>query len=267
MTLSRLFSRPADLFPALLIVVGLLLVAAPAFSAEVVDPLLGTAIADADADEVADALGATAQQPKGSTNKTSTAIESVVAHPSPAIGYRPPRRGAPRARVGGGLRGSVAQPTLVALAPEEIAGTGSATPSLFWYIDALPAQDTELVFTLSEEDSIEPLVEARIERPLRAGVHRIRLDELGVRLEAGTEYEWAVSLVVDPSRRSQDVIARGYIQRVGPATALPAGDTSDLWYDALASVTDALHANPADTGLRHACDALLRQAGLDDSLQ
>jgi len=61
--------------------------------------------------------------------------------------YNPPRRGSPRAKVGGGLRGATALPTLLALAPDHLAQTVSARPALFWYIDAQLTSGAQIVFT------------------------------------------------------------------------------------------------------------------------
>jgi hypothetical protein len=186
--------------------------------------------------------------------------------------YRPPRRGAPRARVAGGLRAGRALPTPLALAPEHLAHTASADPSLFWHVDERPPAHVKVVFTLIHEDDIEPLVESQLPPPRRAGIQRIRLAQFGVQLDPEAEYEWSVALVPDPDQRSRDVISTGYLRRVAPPAELSGEQQGvtvstyaslGLWYDALEAASDAIDAAPSDPGLRHQRDALLRQGGLE----
>jgi hypothetical protein len=188
--------------------------------------------------------------------------------------YRPPRRGSPRARVGGGLRGALALPTPLALAPEHVGQTVFAQPSLFWHLDGSPGRGGQFVFTLIDEEGIDPLVEARLAAPERSGIWRIRLADYGVRLEPGTEYQWSVALIADPARRSKDVVSTGYIRRVATPGKLELGQPGvgayadlGLWYDALESISDAIDASPNDPVLRGHRNALLRQAKLDAAIE
>jgi hypothetical protein len=186
--------------------------------------------------------------------------------------YKPPLRGKPRARIGGGVRSASADwPSLYALAPEHTGQTISPQPSLFWYVDGALPEGVPLMFTLFDDTTVEPLVETRLSRPERPGIQRIDLARHGVQLEQGTEYEWTVALVIDPERRSSDIVAAGWIDRVEPPPGLAAGEGASgawiyaehgLWYDALAAVSDAIRAKPADAGLRASREALLRQVGL-----
>jgi hypothetical protein len=204
-------------------------------------------------------------------DQTQTRAETAA--PGGAPTYRPPARGKPRARVGGGVRGSQRDlPSLHVLVPEHTGQTLSDQPSLFWHVDGLPPEHATLVFTLIDETSVEPLVEARLERPARAGIHRIDLAEHAVRLERGTEYEWSVALVVDSEQRSSDIVSAGWIDRVeAPAGLGAAGEPrsvkayaeNGLWYDALAAAADDIRADPANVALRGVHDSLLRQVGLE----
>ena len=187
--------------------------------------------------------------------------------------YRPPLRGAPRAKVGGGMRGALAVPTLQVLTPAHVAETVSAQPSLFWHIDAIPGDGSTLMFTLLDEEGIDPVVEAALDAPARIGIQRIRLADHGVTLEPGIEYEWSVALVVDPARRAKDVISTGYIRRVPEPIGLrqrPAGVATyaelGLWYEALESISDRIDASAGDGRLRSQRAALLHQAGLDSAI-
>ena len=173
--------------------------------------------------------------------------------------YVPPLRGKPRGRVGGGVRGvRDAAPVFYTLVPDHTGQTVSAQPTLFWYLGGELLGAPSFVFTLIDDDHIDPLVEAELPKPTHAGIQRIDLSRHGVHLESGTEYEWSVALVADAARRSNDVVAAGWIDRVEPPAALGASPDSrgfaaqGLWYDALAAAAD-------DAVLR---DALLRDVGL-----
>lgn len=185
--------------------------------------------------------------------------------------YRPPRRGSPRAKVGGGIRTGRALPELFVLTPDHLAETVSVDPSLFWHIDAVPAGSAKLVFTLIDEVSFDPMVEAVLPAPGAPGIQRIRLADHAVKLDPEMEYEWSVALVPDPEDRTRDVMSSGFIRRVAPPLE-PVASTAayaelGLWYDALESISDAIEASPGDAALRGQRAALLRQAGLESAVE
>jgi hypothetical protein len=133
-----------------------------------------------------------------------------------------------------------------------------------------------LEFTLFEQDSDEPEVEAKLATPDRAGIQRIRLADYGLELEPGSEYEWSVTLIVDPEKRSKDVVVTGWIDRIEHSEALTArlgseGDASSaaiyaaegVWYDSFAALSDQIDGNPGDENLRTQRAEVLRQVGLD----
>ncbi len=199
---------------------------------------------------------------------------SVPPRPDDLPVYRPPRRGAPRAKVGGCMRGAPALPKPLALAPDHLAQTVSAQPSLFWYIDAVPGRDSRLVFTLIDADEVHPIVEATLDAPEHPGIQRIQLSDHGAELDRGVEYEWSVALVVDAANRGQDVISMGYIERVAEPGALGQGiptaaqhAAAGLWYDAIRSISDSIEATPSDLRLRLQRSALLRAAGLQAAVE
>jgi hypothetical protein len=170
--------------------------------------------------------------------------------------YKPPARGKPRGRVGGGTRsaGPLAAAPL-ALVPDHIGATLSAQPTLFYSLAALPPQGAKLVFALTDESSVEPLVESELARPAAPGIQAIELAKYGVELRPEVEYEWTVTLVSDPGKRSADLITAGWIERVAPPAGLDASDPAALaaqgfWYDAFAKAPEPLR------------QALLRDAGL-----
>lgn len=186
--------------------------------------------------------------------------------------YRPPLRGAPGGRVGGGSRGG-GSVSVTALVPEGRALTSLEQPSLSWYLSSTTPAPVEV--TISDDRAVKPLLEVRLPQPVQSGVQRIRLSDYGVKLEPGVQYKWFVTVVVDSARRSRDVLAGGTIERVEPSPELRArlADArpetlpmiyaeAGLWYDALGAIADLLDQTPNDPTIREGRAQLLSQAGL-----
>jgi hypothetical protein len=199
----------------------------------------------------------------------------VAAAPPELPVYRPPARGKPRARVGGAVRGVGREwPAIAALVPDHIGLTVSRRPSLFWYLEGAVPSDASLVFALTEEESVDPLIEGQLPTPRRSGIQRIDLADFDFELRTGQEYQWTVALVFDPAQRAKDIVAVGYILRVEPPSSLgperPASvqdyAANGLWYDALAAAADRTRREPGDPAARAARDGLLRQVGLEVSV-
>jgi len=191
-----------------------------------------------------------------------------------AVKFRPGSRGAPSVRVTGGSRGSGdATITLDVLAPDETGLTTQEQPSLFWY-QSKPAQ-AKFELTLLEENKAKPLLQVKASGSGNAGIQRLKLSDHGLKLAPGIEYQWVVALVTDPDNRSSDLVASGAIKRIEPsaelkaklAQASPASvpgiyAEAGIWHDALASLSDAIDAQPDNKALRDARADLLRQVGL-----
>jgi hypothetical protein len=214
------------------------------------------------------ASGATPSGPIGAVVRAS----ATEARALPT--YRPPRRGSPRAKVGGAMRGTRALPTPLALAPAHLAQTVSTRPSLFWHIDAVPSSGSVIVFTLMDEEGIDPLAEIALDPPAQPGIQRIRVADHGVTLEPGMEYEWSIALIPDRAHRARDIVSTSYIRRIDEPAELalrhPGVNTFaalGLWYDALESISDSIEADPADPDLRDQRNALLLQAKLDAAVE
>ena len=193
--------------------------------------------------------------------------------------YQPPRGlGAPSAgrRVGGGTRGTnKSVPILSVLAPGHTGLTVREQPDLYWFASDVVTNPVELTLTLEKGDT--PLLERRLPVPIHAGVQRVRLSDYGVKLIPGERYNWSIALVLDPKRRSKDIIAVGAIERVERADldqeALAAAPTTDsfyrfagdgLWYDAVMSISELIEAAPADPALRKHRAELLDQVDLSE---
>jgi hypothetical protein len=208
------------------------------------------------------------------------AVEQTAAAPSPSTAalprYVPPARGAPRMRIGAGTRAAGARTTarVAVLSPESIGHTLSASPSLYWHLSE-PTQ-ARVDFTLSDESAVAPLVEKTLSGPFAAGVHRIDLAGLGVKLAPGTAYQWYVSLVPDPEERSADVVAGGGVELADAAplqselTAASANEQvlvlarNGIWYDAVDALSRRIESAPTDALARQQLAALLAQVGLED---
>jgi Domain of Unknown Function (DUF928) len=237
-----------------LVWLAVLAVAIPTFS-----------LAQEKAPEKKDAQGAPRgeSQPKASTT-TAAAVPT----------YKPPLRGAPAGRIGGGTRGSGREVfVLTVLAPDHNALTVSEQPSLYWFISSATSLPIEV--TLMDLRTTKPVLETRLAAPVAPGVHRIRLVDHGVRLETGVPYRWFVAIVPDSGRRSKDILAGGAIERIAPPEALraklagvPKEEAAALyaeagvWYEALAAISDLIDSAPNDAGLRTQRAALLTQVGL-----
>lgn len=203
-------------------------------------------------------------QPKGATT-------TVAAVPT----YKPPLRGAPGGRVGGGTRGTGREVfVLTVLAPDHSALTVSEQPSLYWFISSATSLPIEV--TVMDLRTTQPVLETRLAAPVAPGVHRIRLADHGVRLERGVPYRWFVTIVPDSNRRSRDILAGGAIERVDPPDGLPAKlaqarkeeiaslyAEAGVWYEALAAISEQIDsAPPNDALLRKQRATLLTQVGL-----
>jgi hypothetical protein len=202
--------------------------------------------------------------------------EEVPQAPGDTPIYKPPVRGAPGGRLGGGTRGvGDGSLYLSALAPEHTGLTALEQPSLYWFLSEPSKYPVE--FTLIEAQAVKPLVETAISRPVQPGVQCIRLADYGVRLKPGVQYEWFVAIVPDPEHRSKDVLAGGEVERVdlqaGVRTKLEqSGKTkapfvyaeAGLWYDALSALADLIAAKPDDPVYHRQRASLLRQVGLKE---
>ena len=128
--------------------------------------------------------------------------------------------------------------------------------------------------TLTLEKGDTPLLEKPLPVPLKAGIQRVRLSDYGVKLITGERYNWSIALVLDPKRRSKDIIAMGAIERVERAginlAATPTTDTfyrfaaDGLWYDAVMVISELIESAPNDMALRKQRVELLDQVDLPE---
>lgn len=187
--------------------------------------------------------------------------------------YKPPMRGAPASRVGGGTRGSgAADFVLDVLAPDHTGLTTQAQPTLYWYASGPSIAKVEV--TVIAEVAELPVLSQTLNLT-SGGVQSFDLAKHGITLKPDTEYEWFVSVVPDPTQRSKDVTSGGTIKRVTPDPAVQARAASvgerqapmiyaeaGLWYDAIGAISRLIERHPGDVALHAERAALLDQVGL-----
>lgn len=226
--------------------------------------LLGLVVSPSGASE-----GRKAEAPK----RLAQASASEVKPTTPV--YKPPLRGAPAGRVGGGTRGVAGRDVFVlsALAPDHTGFTVSEQPSLYWFISADTSLPVE--FAIIDPNGTDPLLEIALASPVKRGVHRIRLGDHGVKLAPGIAYRWSVTVIPDSNRRSRDILASGVVERMAPPAELASQITAanmdrlpfiyaeaGIWYDALAAISELIVRSPRDEMLWRQRDSLLAQTGL-----
>ena len=176
-------------------------------------------------------------------------------------------RGAPATRVSRASRSKQDSGLILSvLAPETTGLTSRARPTLYWYSSKGLAAPLE--FTLNDEHAIKPLVETKVNAS-QPGIHALRLNYT---LQPEVEYQWAIAAVADPNQRASDILAGGTIQRVQLSTTLAAQLNSasqgelpflyaqeGFWYDAIATLSEQIDAQPANRRLREQRAALLDQ--------
>jgi Domain of Unknown Function (DUF928) len=212
-----------------------------------------------------------AKEVKGQTAQAGQVTKTLL--------YQPPRGlGAPAAgrRVGGGTRGTnKSVPILSVLAPGHTGLTAREQPDLYWFASDVVTNPVELTLTLEKGDT--PILEKRLAVPTKAGIQKVCLSDYGVKLIPGERYNWSIALILDPKRRSKDIIAVGSIERVERAemnpAALAAAPTTDafyrlasdgLWYDAVMAISELIETTPADMALRKQRADLLDQVDLPE---
>jgi hypothetical protein len=211
----------------------------------------------------------------GPLSKDKELPRPKLTSPNPPI-YKPPLRGAPGGRIGGGTRGIGDELiSLDVLAPDHIALTVQDQPTLYWYLSKLPQRPLE--FRIIEDQSTRPILKTQIPIPTHAGIHPIRLADYQVRLLPGRTYWWFVAVVRDADHRSQDIFAGGLVKHIELPETLRAKlarahknelfqiyAEESIWYDAVAAISDMIEAEPNDMRLRKQRASLMEQVGLSE---
>lgn len=184
----------------------------------------------------------------------------------PLFDYRPPDRGAPLQRVGGGTR-SISP--LSVLAPRHVALTTRTQPRLYWFVS--PGFHNKLRFRLSEAGVKPPLLEIQLPPQPDGGMRHLDLKMHDVHLEPGKLYDWGVILEPLPHQRVRPLVSRGRIA-LDDAYPIPADAPLDqkpyiaaqqgYWYDALDWISRLIDAGEDNATLSHQRADLLEQGNL-----
>jgi hypothetical protein len=199
--------------------------------------------------------------------------EKVVKAAPPMI-YIPPKRDAPRTRVGGATRGTNAQtPTIDVIAPESVGLTLTGEPVLYWYLPEL--SDNKVGLRVSSSQSDEPLLKAALPKSKTAGIQRVRLADHGLTLQNDVDYHWFIAIPGDVDAHERDQFAGGGITRIDApidlAAKLEAAGSerariladAGIWYDTIDALSQQIDADPKNANLVRARAELLTQVGLD----
>ena len=198
------------------------------------------------------------------------AVGSMVETAQAAAIFTPPNAGAPKTRIGGGVRGNdvelLAMPKLDVLTPEQTGYTTQASPSLYYYV----SEDTQLEFEFTLNKDEQTLFETRMTTELKKGINQVSLKELGLELDEDVEYEWNVAVIPDPTQGSLDVTSTGTIKRVKAQKKMANYEQyaeNGIWYDMLEDLNGKIDGKPADNKLRKERADLLKQVGLAEVSQ
>jgi hypothetical protein len=201
----------------------------------------------------------------------AAAAEQADAH----LLYVAPHPDAPLRRVGGASRGAADTLRVAVLAPEQLGLTALGQPDLYWFSSAPTSYKIEL--TVIDRKSVAPLLRRVLDGSGPAGIHRFSLRGTPLVLAPDTDYEWSIAVVPNPAERSSDILSSGAIQRVRSDAALagklggdPEANTAalasaGLWYDALATLSGAIEAEPGNKELLGQRADLFDQVGLKDA--
>lgn len=213
-----------------------------------------------------------------------------------ALEFKPPRRGIPGRREGGGTRNglpgadpctSTSAPQFAALMPPTNFGLTTAEfPRFFWSAPRTKARFAEFTLHEAAEGADKKMSD-------RALVYRstFRISgEAGIAsfplprntgtpgLSVGPDYHWTVALICNPQDRKQDAKVEGWVQRMTPDVALASqlsqSTPSDrpklyadngIWLDTLSSLADLRYAKTLDASLAEDWSNLLKAVNLPNS--
>jgi hypothetical protein len=171
------------------------------------------------------------------------------------------------------IRAGVASrlPEIRALGPEHVGATAVEAPALYWFLSGESSAPVEITLTADQAEA--PLLALRLEPPVGAGLHALRLQRHGIRLAPGVIHRWVVALAPDPAeprlqagaavRRAAAAGAlREQLAAAAPQERAHLLASGGYWYDAFETLTEWIQAEPSAQRLREHRAALLEQVGL-----
>lgn len=210
-----------------------------------------------------------------------------------ALEFKPPKRGIPGRREGGGTRDGVlgadpctstSAPQFSALMPPTNFGlTTSEFPRFFWSTPRTKARFAEFTLYEASEGADKKMVDRAL---VYRGTFRIS-GEAGIAsfmlprnagipgLATGSDYHWSIAVICNPQDRKQDSKVEGWVQRIAPDAALASQlaqstpsnrpklyASNGIWFDALSTLADLRYAKTLDAALAEDWSNLLKAVNL-----
>ncbi len=170
--------------------------------------------------------------------------------------------------------GSHQRPEVYVLLPPKVALTTEAQPSLFWYLSQPTA--SKILITINTLDAPKPVLSLQLDGAAVRGIQRLDLSRLGVTLSPKVEYEWVVTLVVNPNRPAENVSGRSIVCRIAPSDCpfqQLAGQTryerariffeEGIFVDALSEICDLIDQQPRNMPLIQIRNDMLQQVNYE----
>ncbi len=205
-----------------------------------------------------------------------------------AVEFRPPRRGLPGRREGGGTRDPLAciqgKPAqLTAVIPQTNLGlTTAAYPRFFWFMPKTSPRVKYAEFTLTAvNENLEdttPVYTSTFRISGTPGIASLALpaDATIPPLEMNKDYRWSVSILCNPNNSKQNITVTGWVQRVAPgaefAGQLARSSSHDraalyakngYWFDTLTILAAEHCAKPNDSALATSWSELMKSVNLE----
>ncbi len=194
--------------------------------------------------------------------------------------YQPTSRGKPDMTriVSAGTRGKLQNFVYIAvLAPEHTGLSSTESPTLYWFISKTVERPLEL--TITDRQSVTPILETQLNNPANAGIQSIKLSNYSLRLQPEVKYQWCIRMINHSKKEAQnlDVVSYGSILYRKASTelsrqwqqassgALPAlYAEKDYWYDALTAISSLVGKHPENQAVYEQRTSLLEQVQLDE---
>ena len=212
-----------------------------------------------------------ADAPAASTEKLVYSKPAGVTEKTRIIAKEVHVRGGADPRIPDGLN-------LIILCPDHTGLTVQEHPSIFWYVNK-PVKDVKFKVTVLADSEPEPLFEKTWDADKEVGIQRLDLKDLQKTLEPNTDYKVSVTILLNSSGKSGDVLTSGFIKRITasdklvsklltrptPAERAIVYARQGIWYDALAAISDQIAADPDNKQLHKTRAELLKQGDLPDA--
>ena len=159
--------------------------------------------------------------------------------------------------------------------PNSLQLTIAKYPQLFMYIPPTSAESMQVF--IKGEDGTDIYRTQPINIPGKSGVIAISIPETEAKVEIGKNYRWLVTIICNPKKRRDDLVASGWLRRMEPnsnlANQLKNAEKNEypsiyasngIWLDAVTILAELRYAEPNNLDLKNDWKELLESAGLND---